>query len=373
MAALVLWAMTATAGAAQDDPAALARAAVAQFADARAALEASQAASDRVRALSRVVAAYEDGLEAMRAGLRAASRREAELARQFASERETVAELLGVLVTLSPDASPEALVHPTGPLGHARAGMLLSSVTPALQAQAGELRVRLQEAAILRELQADALATLEAGLAEAQSARTELSQAMSNRTELPRRFVTDELRVQTLIDSSDTLASFAEGLAIMDVVDGVTPLPSLADNDKGAWSLPVQGTLLRRFDEKDAAGVARPGWLMATRPLSLVTAPWPATVRYHGPFLDYGNVIILEPANDILLVLAGLDEVYGDIGEVVPEGAALGLMGGTAPDLDAFVTNATQGTGTGLSQTLYIEVREGGQPVDPAAWFAARD
>jgi septal ring factor EnvC (AmiA/AmiB activator) len=59
--------------------------------------------------------------------------------------------------------------------------------------------------------------------------------------------------------------------------------------------LPVLGTVLRRFDEADAAGVARPGPGAATRPNALATTPWPASVRYAGPLLDYGNVIILEP------------------------------------------------------------------------------
>ena len=73
---------------------------------------------------------------------------------------------------------------------------------------------------------------------------------------------------------------------------------------------------------------------------------------------------------DYLSILAGLDEVYGDIGAVLPAGTAVGLMGGAAPDLDDFVENAKQGTGVSLSETLYIEVREGGQPVNPEHWFA---
>jgi septal ring factor EnvC (AmiA/AmiB activator) len=80
-------------------------------------------------------------------------------------------------------------------------------------------------------------------------------------------------------------------------------------------------------------------------------------------------VIILEPGNDVLLVLAGLEEVYGDIGSVIPAGTAVGLMAGASPDLESFVTNAELGTGAGLTETLYIEVREGGKPVDPTQWF----
>ncbi len=51
---------------------------------------------------------------------------------------------------------------------------------------------------------------------------------------------------------------------------------------------------------------AAPALLIATRPAALVTAPWPATIRYRGPLLDYGNVMIVEPSSGYLLVLAGL-------------------------------------------------------------------
>lgn len=350
-------------------PAALADAALAQFSAAQSQLNAANAATDRVKALTGVIKAYESGLEAMRAGLRQAALRETEIEAAFQDESGEVSNLLGVLINLRPDASPAALVHPTGPIGHARAGMLVASITPTMQAQAEELRTRLQEVSILRELQGEALSFLEAGLKDVQTARTDLSQAMSTRTDLPRRFVADPERVQDLINGSETLEAFASSLAVMDVVDGLSNLPDL-DSAKGTWPLPVQSRLLRGFEEPDAAGVKRPGWILAARPLSLVATPWPATIRYQGAFLDYGNVIILEPGNDVLLVMAGLEEVYGDIGSVIPAGSAVGLMAGAAPDLEAFVTNATQGTGAGLTETLYIEVREGGKPVDPNQWFA---
>nr|WP_319248587.1 peptidoglycan DD-metalloendopeptidase family protein [uncultured Celeribacter sp.] len=357
-------------GATQDAPSGLlADSAVAQFAAAHQKLQDADSATDRVKALTQVIQAYEEGLEAMRDGLRQVTLREAEMAADFEAESDQVARLLGVLVTLKPDASPEALVHPTGPLGQARAGMLVSAVMPQMQSEAEELRIRLEEMTILRELQTEAVDTLSRGLKDVQKARTELSQAMSERTDLPMRLTNDPARMQTLIDSSETLESFAAGLAVMDVVDGVEPLPTL-DSAKGTWPMPVPGRLLRGYNDEDAAGVTRPGWLWATRALSLVTTPWPATVRYKGPFLDYGNVIILEPGNDVLLVMAGLDEVYGEVGEVLPAGTAVGLMGGATPDLEAFVENASQGTGAGLSETLYIEVREGGKPVNPEQWFA---
>ena len=367
VAGVFLW-TAAMAQAQTSDPATLAEDALAKFGAAQEQLRSAQSANDRVKALTKVVTAYEEGLEVMRASLRQLALREGELSRAFADESGDVAALLGVLINLRADASPAALVHPTGPLGHARAGMLVSAITPQMHEDAEVLRVQLQEVSILRELRNDSLSQLTEGLKEVQAARTQLSEAISERVDLPRRFDADPERVRVLIESSESLEALAASLAVMDVVDGLEALPSL-DDARGTWQLPVQGDIIYRYNATDAAGVTRPGWLVGTRALSLVVAPWPSTLRYRGPFLDYGNVMILEPENDVLLVLAGLEESYGDVGEVIPAGTAIGLMGGETPDLDAFVENATLGTGTALSETLYIEIREGGKPVDPAIWF----
>jgi hypothetical protein len=98
-----------------------------------------------------------------------------------------------------------------------------------------------------------------------------------------------------------------------------------------------------------------------------VTTPWPATIRYRGPLLDYGNVVILEPGGGVLLVLAGLSELFGDTGEVLPAGAPVGLMGGETPDTEALLAASGEGSGGQLSETLYMELREGRRARGPRA------
>ncbi|MGH1330324.1 MAG: murein hydrolase activator EnvC family protein [Paracoccaceae bacterium] len=354
---------------AQVSPTLLAQEAAEQLGVAHAALEAASGARDRVAALTQTISAYEDGLEALREGLRRAAIREAAITRQFEAESEHLSKLLGVMLSLQKAPTTLSLLHPSGPIGTARSGMILSDVAPAFQAQVDALKVQLDEVAALRTLQQSAAQTLTLGLTGVQSARTELSQAISQRTDLPRRFLADPAQLQRLIDSSETLEGFAAGLGDLDSANGTSPMPELSDA-MGTLQLPANGAILRRADEADAAGIRRPGWLIATRPRALVTTPWPATIRYLGPFLDYGNVIILEPGNDILMVLAGLDQVYGEVGEVLKLGAPIGLMGGQTPDMDAFLINTADGGGAAASETLYIEIRQGGSPVDPAQWFA---
>lgn len=356
----------------QTGPTGSARAAMEELRAAEAALEAADGAQDRVAALTRTVQAYESGLAALREGLRQATIRESAIKGVFEAESGRLAQLLGVLQSIGAAPEPHLLLHPSGPLGTARAGMILSDVTPALGREAAELRQSLEEVAVLRALQEAAVQTLEEGLQGVQRARTELSQAVSNRTDLPRRLITDEVAMENLISSADTLESFANGLMSATVEDTSVPVaqPDFTQA-MGSLELPVLGRVIRRMDEADAAGVRRPGWVIATRPLTLVTAPWPATIRYLGPLLDYGQVAILEPGEGYLLVLAGLGQLFGAVGEVLPKGAPIGLMGGAAAEgSQAFLISSPQGGGAEATETLYMELRWNGSPVDPADWFA---
>ena len=356
---LMLTASAASSGVAED-----AAAASAELQQAVSALQAAEGAKDRVAALTQTIKAYEEGLAALREALRQAELRETALTLQFQTKRDRIAQLLGVLSRIDAEPGPLLLLHPTGPLGTVRSGMMLADVTPALQAEVNELKGQLQELSDLRRLQKAAGETLGQGLAAAQVARSDLSQAMSDRAQLPKRFTEDPDVLRGLLESADTLEAFAAGLALDD-----TGNASFADQ-QGKLDLPALGTLLLKPNETDVRGVTRPGMTMATRPAALVASPWAATIRYRGPLLDYGNVMIIEPGGGYLMVLGGLDQVYGEVGEVIAKGAALGLMGGAAAGSGDLLAQSTEGSGGRETETLYIELRQGSEPVDPMAWFA---
>lgn len=48
-------------------------------------------------------------------------------------------------------------------------------------------------------------------------------------------------------------------------------------------------------------------------------------------------------------------------------------MGGETLQSRAVLTEARQAGNSGRSETLYIEIRENGSPVDPGIWFALQD
>ncbi|MCE8552712.1 peptidase M23 [Ruegeria pomeroyi] len=362
---LMLWSTMAPA---EGDPAEAAQAAARMLEEASVALAEAESARDRVRALTGTVQAYEAGLAAMRDGLRRASVREGQLAAELNAREGEVAQLLGVLQTIETAPPPVLMLHPSGPLGAARSAMTLAEMTPELQARANALARDLTEVRTLRTLQQNAARTLQEGLTGIQQARAELSQAIADRTDLPRRFTEDPVRTAILVSSTETLEGFASGLS--EIAEGEIAASS-ADISalKGQLPLPVQGVLLRRAGQADAAGITREGIIVATRPRALVATPTAATIRYRGPLLDLGNVVILEPQPDLLIVLSGLQEVYGAAGEVVPAGTPVGLMGGATQEIGAILSTSGDGSGTERSETLYIEVREGDSPVDPETWF----
>ena len=366
--AVALAALLALPAGAETDAVVAARTAAERLEAAATALAEADGARDRVEALTETVGAYEDGLLALREGLRQAALRERAILSEFQVEEDRLRRLLGVLQSIQSAPGPLLLLHPDGPRGTARAGMIVADVTPAIAREAQALRGRLDELAALRAVQQAAEAQLASGLSGVQAARAALSQAIADRRDLPAPFAMDPEAMRALLRDAVSMDELAALLAAQ---------PSVAPTDmadfeatKGRLPLPVRGTLLRRFGEADAAGIARPGLVLASRPRALVSAPWPASVRYAGPLLDYGNVIILEPETDYLFIVAGLGDLLVRAGQLVPEAAALGLMPGQdAASGDLIVPDGPTGGGL-LSETFYLEVRSNGQAVDPEEWFA---
>lgn len=321
-------------------------------------LDQAERKADRIKALTDTVRAYETGLAAMREGLRQASLQERALTERLAAEDRDLGQLLALLQTVSRRTGAQVLVHPGTAAETIRAGSLTASFVPALQETATELATELDALKNLIAVQAAGSASLEAGLEDIRRARAALADAMSNRTDLPPRLATDEAAMQALINSAETLAGFANTL----IPDGVS-----ADLSNRGWTLPVKGRVLRAFNEADAAGVRRPGLVIATEAEALVTAPLDATVRFSGKVPGQGTVAILEPKAGALVILAGMETSFVQLGEIVSTSAPIGLMGGTQTSKQKNLNESSHESSQFGSETLYMEIRQGRAPVDPAA------
>jgi len=321
---LLLLALAASPIHAQTPGVAEAAAASQQIERAISALQKATKARSRVKALGRAVRAYENGLAVMRDGLRLASARKIEI--------------------------------------------VMAEMTPALQTKTEALRAELTELKQLAKVQALAESHMRQGLSDLQTARSDLTEALSRRRKLPTRIGADKSKLTELAQNAKSLRQFATALGALKTTKADAPMAGF-QTGRGTLIPPVSGKLLRGYKQPDAGGLARPGLILSAPPLSIVTAPWGATLRYVGNLLDYGTVAILEPRPGYLMVLAGLGEVFVDEGAVIARGDPIGLLKGDQPGADEFLIELTSGKSFIRNESLYIELREDGIPVDPTPWF----
>lgn len=121
---------------------------------------------------------------------------------------------------------------------------------------------------------------------------------------------------------------------------------------KGALSRPARGPIITAYGQETAKGVSSKGIIIKTRPQAQVIAPFDGSVLFAGPFRGYGNLIIIEHGNGYTSLLAGLDTVDCDLGQMLLAGEPVGQM-----------TNANDAK-------LYMELRKDNHPINPLSWFA---
>ncbi len=262
------------------------------------------------------------------------------------------------------DAAPS--LHPQGPLAAARAGAMLERLDPALKAEAGTLAAQVRALAGRPRAYGQGSDQLAAGLDKLAAAHAALASAMA-RAAPP---LTDPgvPAVTMMARDSASLTALAAALA---ETPGAPPPPADAGRGASAGRSPAPSFPASTRPTPPAS--AGPGLVLGAPPQSLVSAPADAVVRYAGPFLEYGFVVVLEPAPETMLVLAGLERLQVATGATVKRGDFLGLLGGRPLDVEEYVMLPDADTGSGGSETLYIEVRQGRGPVDPEPLFAGEN
>lgn len=316
----------------------------------------------RLAALGEAAAAFERGLAAMRQGLRDLTRRTAALESRIAAKRAETESVLGLLMGMERTPAPAVVTHPGGPVAHLRAGHAMALVGPALRARTVAMSSLLNEARAIDDAQAALLAEMRAALAQLQAARAAQTEAL--RAEPGRSVRLDPGVRAALADGPGTLEGFAKLLT-------AAPLPATAPQTRpAALSLPVVGRIAQGWQDPDADGVPLPGLRIAAPGWAQVSAPIDATIRFAGPLDGYDQVAILEPSPGRLLILAGMATLLRRAGDAVRAGEPIGQLGASSPDAPEFLIEAAANAGAISEESLYLEVREGGEPVDPSLWFA---
>lgn len=285
-------------------------------------------------------------------------------------------QLQGVLVAmqrLAFEPSEALMAMPLSPADMVRSAILLRAVTPRLKADAGLLRGDLDEIARLRA----SIAVEEKNAGEAATALA------SQRQQLADLFAKTQNLAQTNDAQQRATAARLAALAaqasdLRDLLSSIereqqdeqarlaaaapppkpTPpaaaLPSFAAA-QGAMPFPALGQVISQFGQPDGVGLPAKGLQIQTAPNAQVVAPFAGKIVFAGPFRNYGLLLIIEHSDGYHTLLSGLARIDSSVGQQVLTGEPVGVMG--------------DGQG---KQVLYVELRRGGQPIDPQPWLSAR-
>ena len=322
---------------------------------------------ERVKALSNLIQDTEESLSDLRSAYRTIKLQSKNLNKDIILQKEKISELAGALLVVGREPLGSKLLHPDGALNAARSSLILSDILEGVRSEARDLDKDLEKLRLLTNLAQRAEQEMQLSLKSIQAARVSLIKAASDRADLPIRFIDDPKKISLLSKSAKSLGEFAVSINSLEK-KLIIPVEPIEKDFEGALNLPVEGVIARKFKEEDAAGIVRPGIIIRTKDNEIVSSPIVSTILYAGPLLDYEMVSILEPDEGVLLIFAGLDQVFVKPGQIIPKSSPIGLMGSRNTNSKNFITEKELNSGR-LSQSLYIEVRVNDKPQDPFDWF----
>lgn len=287
---------------------------------------------------------------------------------EFKSRQHHLSALVQASIKLS-HTPPEAMVMMPGDVTSTmKAARALKMASDSVRAEAQSLGLQMAELQKLKDKVAknrDELATRQATL---DSQRKDLVEKLKQRKTLQRQLG------QQAKQTGDRLALLARKTEdLQQLVEKVeqdrkteADEKTAAENTrkkarshsfkaaKGHIRTPVSGKLLRRFGSSEGKNTTSKGLTIATRARAAVTAPFDGEVVFTGPFLQYGQMVIIHHSDNFHTLLAGLQKIDVEVGQFLLEGEPIGAMG--------------EGTD---EQELYVELRNDNQPIDPAPWMSA--
>lgn len=333
-------------------------------------------------------------VQSMEERLAALARAEAEVHGRLDGADASISNVLAALERISLNPPPALIVDPSDALGSARSAILIAAILPQLRTKADQVVADLKHLneikvealkeqdelkanfAVLQEEQLRIATLIEARKQGLASAGTALDAAEQEAAAMGEKAGTLKAQIAALSARADAVGA-AAGSAGLQLPQATPEAIRLAlantartspaipfSRARGYLMPPASGEDALDFGASDGLGGLSKGVSYTTRPGAQVVAPADGWVLYKGPYLNYGQIVIINPGDGYTIVLAGLETVTANVGQFLLEGQPLGTMGSRT-------IGRMVATGAGVSQpTLYIELRKNDQPVDPTGWWA---
>ncbi|WP_127754216.1 peptidoglycan DD-metalloendopeptidase family protein [Devosia sp. 1566] len=304
-----------------------------------------------------------------------------------------MANVLAALERISLNPPPALIVDPADALGSARSAILIAAIVPQLRAKADAVTADLQELTKIKEAALAEEAALRANYSVLEEEQLRIATLIAARSQGIAAVSADleatEQEAMALAARATTLRELIDQLSAR-IEEGPTP-PQVEGEDavltpeavqtalantartepavpfasaKGFLTLPANGVKVVDYGAGDGFGGISQGVSLMTRAEAQVVAPADGWVLYTGPYLNYGQIVILNSGQGYTILLAGLETVTVSIGQFVLMGEPVGTMGSRT-------IGRTVTTSAGNAQpTLYIELRHNSEPLDPTGWWA---
>lgn len=128
-----------------------------------------------------------------------------------------------------------------------------------------------------------------------------------------------------------------------------------APRGRGSWPWPLQGEVLARFGQLRSGGPLRWEGMMIGASVGVpVRAPAPGQVLYADWLPGLGLLLVLDHGGGIMSLYGHNEQLFKKVGEQVARGEVLSASGDTG-------LNGRNG--------IYLEIRNGKNPVDPLDWL----
>jgi len=347
--------------------------------------EAEQTARHLV-ALAADARAHERAINELKARLADIAAERSQRSRDLEARRAYLTQLLAALERIARHPPEALMAYARTPQDTLRGAMLLRAAIPKIEAEARRLRAEIDELSRLGEQAAARRETLAQEQSGLDAKRRQLAALVAKKRELARTTKAEEdkaaSRAQALAKEAGDLRELLAAIererkariiltpprraksparaAALPQVRPAVPGPSAAPAGvpisaaRGRLIPPVVGRLSAAFGAREDAGVAK-GIRLEAADGAQVVAPFGGEVVFSGPFRGYGPLLIIDHGEGYHSLLAGLGRIDAVVGQKLLTGEPIGVM-------------TQHGK---ASHRLYMELRQGGRPIDPLPWLAA--
>jgi septal ring factor EnvC (AmiA/AmiB activator) len=351
--------------------------------DVTAALSEQEDISARLIDIAKQVQSQETTIGATEGRILKLRKEEITIRADLTEKQDAMSKLLAGLQRLEQNPPPALVVEPRDVLSALRGAMMFGTIVPELRSQAEHLTEKLARLERIRAEVETENTALSASMQDLKTAQINLSELILQKKQMvfesAGKLEAEKQRAAELADKAKSLKQLLADLtaqrlqeeaekskqAEMRRQEEALAKPSmLFSASLGHLDYPVQGQILKRFGDDDGLGSSLRGMAIAARAAAQITAPVDGKVEFAGPFRSYGQLLILDPGEGYLVLLAGMREISAEMGQTVRAGEPLGTMG-DGPSSVTLLGDQIQE----VRPVLYIEFRKDGEAVDSAPWW----